>query len=195
MLGTLEQLSGFAIEQQILKQIQARYAVVPTSAIRTNGNHGPRMVGGDRGNGARLPDAQIYGGRVRGWLEVKAKSAPNLWKNLSRYEHGFNASSIVDYRRIQETSKLPVYILVCESQTGKLILATIDTMDAAGKPEQRDLYGVPLLHYDSRAFALVGTCNFSGGNACRMTISWDWGAVNQLMGQLAFDFSGTEINA
>lgn len=193
MLGRLEQLAGFVIEQQVLRQIQARYAVVPTSAIKAGAQHGPRMTGGNRGNGARLPDAQVYGDYVRGWLEVKAKSGPNLWQNLSRYEHGFNANSIVDYRRIQETSKLPVYVLVCESQTGKLILATLDTMDAIGKPEQRNLRGVPMLHYDTSAFALVGMSDFPDGNACRMVIAWDWDAISRLMGQLALEFPAAEI--
>lgn len=181
----LSAIAGRTIEQIIARQIQARYAVVLTANIETNGQHGPRLEGG--GNPVTtLADFQFYGER-HGWVEVKAKSRANFWRVRQRAEHGVDADKFQEYCRLQQTTGMPVYILICEYDTGVLLMADVTTMRSSGAARS-DVWpgnGKRAVHFDRRVFSQVGTFSAPNDDLTRLTIEWDWNKLESFMSQLA----------
>jgi len=182
----LSAVAGRTIEQIVARQIQERYAVVLTANIETSGRHGPRLEGGNVTTAiTSLADFQFYGKR-HGWMEVKAKSRANHWRIRDRDEHGIDANKFEEYCRLQVETGLPVYLLICEYATGTLLMADVNTLRTSGvaRADTWPGNGKRAIHFDRRAFSLVGTFSAPNDDLTRLSIAWDWDALNSFLSQM-----------
>ena len=129
-----------------------------------------------------LTDMQIYGKRY-GWLEVKAKSHANLYRNWDRLEHGIDHRVWMNYLRLQDASRMPVYIVIFELDTQIVIMRDAHTLRSAGKPRNGSSYGKPMINFDRDLFATVGAFTVEHEDMRTLTVTIDWENFETFMSQ------------
>lgn len=181
-------VAGFTIEQKLLEELQMIYAVIHLANIRTDGLHGPQMVGPD--GKVVLPDGMLFGKR-RGGIEIKAKSKANLYRIWDRYEHGIDKDKFIAYCAFSAQTQIPVYILIAELKTGDILMADLDTLRSAGRPRPGHWEdGTPNVNWDRHVFTKVGSLSIPNGDLRKMSVVWDFEALDSLISQLSFDLVG-----
>lgn len=118
MLHTPEWAQGDTAQQRWAEKMRERgLCVLPTYAFEDvdKATKAPVMLvpGGIR----VTPDLLLLGGRIPEpvlWHEVKSKSAPTWFRNLGRWEHGFDYDLVQEYDSVQVESGCPVWIIVQE---------------------------------------------------------------------------------
>lgn len=169
---TLFFLAGRTIEHAVKDAIKQRYSVVMTANLRSENGHGPRAEDADAG--IVLADLQLFRGARAGWIEVKGKSAPVLYRRWGRYEHGIDLVKWREYVRLQKESRQTVYLLVCEAQSADLLMQSLDTLWSAGSPRYGEFNGKKLINFDRSAFAHVGTMSLPVDDLRQLSVSIDW---------------------
>lgn len=178
---TLFFLAGRTIEHAVKDAIKQRYGVVMTANICGENGHGPRAE--DASIGIVLADLQLFRGARSGWIEVKGKSAPVLYRRFGRYEHGIDLAKWREYVRLQKESKQTVYLLICETQSAELLMQSLNTLWSAGSPRRGELNGKPMINFSRTAFALVGHMSVPFDDLRRLSVSIDWEAFESFVTQ------------
>ena len=78
------------------------------------------------------PDMLVYTSSVLMWHDVKAKSKPTWRRNGSRWEHGCDLACAEDYRKAQQFTGAPAYIVVQETSIPTDAGAESDLEDGNG---------------------------------------------------------------
>ncbi len=183
MMRDLRFLAGRTIEQNILRAIQKRYAVVPVANIQTDGTHGPRLEGD--GQHASLPDSQFFGRDRYGWLEVKAKTNPNLYRLFKRYEHGIDKDKYDQYLDVQFKTGMPVYVVICDLSDGSIRMSDLNTLKTSGKPRIGTWPdGKQSINFDVGALATVGKFSIFNDDLTAMKIDFNWQRLSSFLTQL-----------
>jgi hypothetical protein len=185
----LESLAGFTLERIIADSIQKQYAIVRTGRIRNPQGGAPAM----EVNGKFIPvaDIQMWGAR-KGWLEIKCKSEPEYFSKYGRSEHGINEES---YNRYKETIKLteqPLYLLFCESCSGQMLMADLDTLDINGAPRRGRINGredsALMINWRRSALIPVGKMLFPENDLFKVEIKLENEALNSFLRQCRLPF-------
>ncbi len=169
-------LAGRTIEQAVKDAIRQRYRVVMTANVITgNGKHGPRME--DDRNGVVLADMQLYRGVRAGWVEVKSKARANRYYTWNRDEHGIDLEKWNEYWKLQTESNQTVYLLICEAQSGELLMQSLSTLRSQGK-QRTSVWGRDnrrtSINFDRAAFSPVGSMEIPADDLRQMTVSINW---------------------
>ncbi len=122
-------LAGRTIENAIKDAIRERYSIVMTGNILSV-NGGPRLE--DSGGGIVLADMQLYRGVRAGWVEVKSKSQAMHFRKWDRREHGIDRDKAVQYWKLQRETGQTVYLLICEAETGDILMQSLATLFSHG---------------------------------------------------------------
>ncbi|MFX0121867.1 MAG: hypothetical protein ACFE9A_20950 [Candidatus Hodarchaeota archaeon] len=133
-----------------------------------------------------LPDAQFYGAERGGWLEVKSKSdimCFEKWDN--RLEHGIDKEKFQAYCIVQLRTEMPVYLLIVEMSTGKLLMADLNTLRSSGRPRSGQWPdGKPSVNWDRGVFAEIGMFVVPNGDLTKLKITWNQNTLNSFLSQL-----------
>ena len=167
-------LAGRTIEHAVKDAIKERYSVVMTGSIETVTARGPRME--DAGNGVVLADMQLYKGVRAGWVEVKGKTRPNYYRRLDRLEHGIDLDKQNQYWRLQNTTGQPVYLLICEVNSGALLMQSLSTLGSQGKPRigHNTKDNKDIINWFRDAFAIVGGISVPAGDLRKLSVVINW---------------------
>lgn len=174
----------FRVEKRLTEELRARYRVLVTADWPSGNGHGPRLEGKDD-DGLTMPDAQFFGEERFGWLEIKCKRTFSHFFNRQRDEHGIDKDKYEHYLSIQQETRMPVYILIAEVESGLLLMQDLSTLDTAGGPREGSWSnnGKPSYNWDRRAFVKVGTWGQEPFTV-DLSVSWDWDALNSFFSQL-----------
>lgn len=170
-------LAGRTLEHAIKDAIKQRYSVVATGNVVMANGHGPRME--NNGAGVVLADLQLYRGVRAGWVEVKSKSRCNVYRNWNRPEHGIDQHKLNHYRQLQADTGQTVYLLICEANTGDVLMQSIDTLMSVGNVR----YGGGFANWDRQAFAVVGKMNIPVDDLRRLSVDLDWATFETFVTQ------------
>lgn len=102
---------------------QRHWYVTRLHAIRNADGIGAPMLMGAACN-LILPDLQVIDPRRLGqpfYVEVKTKARQGYYANGGYHTHGIDAPNWRQYRRVQLTTGLPVWLLVLEDVSGRLM--------------------------------------------------------------------------
>ena len=169
----LSYLAGRTIEHAVKDAIRARYSVVMTANI-SSANGGPRME--DAQNGVVLADLQLYRGVRAGWVEVKSKSRSMFYRNWNRHEHGIDRDKMREYWRLQSETGQTVYLLICEAESGDVLMQSLSTLGSQGNYRKgRDSRsGKWMINWDRGIFARVGTFAIPADDMRNISVVIDW---------------------
>lgn len=188
MRKTLRGLAGRTIEKILLEALKQRLAVIPTAEFPCLvAGKGPCML--DNGDGLTMPDFQVHGKSIRGWVDCKAKSEAMDYRKWHRLEHGIDLSCWDAYLEIQQVTDLLVYLFVLELNTRGILAADLNTLRSVGSP--RNGYwdsrrANPNINFDRAAFALVGTWDVPSDDLRKTEIRIQWDKVESIMRQVEF---------
>lgn len=172
------------LEHLISQELRQSYRVLITADFQAGCFHGPRLEG--RGNDLTMPDMQFYGDNRYGWIEVKWKTRSNYWKTWKRDEHGIDKDKWEEYMKIQHSTRLPVYLLICEDSTQDLLMADLNTLEAAGEPRDGEWprSGRISRNWKRQAFTKVGYFSLKQENYDTAILVWDWEKLDEMLCQL-----------
>lgn len=178
--------TGLRLERFIISEIQKKYPGVNIAAQKPEGNKGPRMNG--PGISSVLPDLQIWGVR-KGWIEIKAKSEPIFFRNLHRYEHGIEKEKFEHYLDVANLTKLPVFLLIIDSDSGLLLINEIQNLKSNRMREGHwpDV-GKDSVNWPIAVFLQIGRITFHDDYLEKMSVNWKFDDFEKLLIQAQFDF-------
>lgn len=186
MTATIEvQLSfGRQVEQKVAESLRQMYRVIVLGDLPARDGLGPRLSGD--GETIVLADLQIFGPR-HGWLEVKYKTKANFFRQRDCLEHGIDSDKWLQYQKLQAETRLPFYLLICEGETGELLMQEMNTLRSTHRFRQGEWpnNGKPSMNWDRRVFEKVGTFDIPNRTPKAMRIRWDWETLNGFLSQLA----------
>lgn len=170
---TLSYLAGRTIEHAVKDAIRARYSVVMTANI-LSANGGPRMENSQ--DGITLADLQLYRGVRAGWVEVKSKARSNFYRNWNRHEHGIDRDKMRQYWRLQVETQQTVYLLICEAESGDVLMQSLSTLGSQGNYRKgRDSRsGKWMINWDRGIFAKVGSFSIPADDMRNISVEIDW---------------------
>lgn len=99
--------------------IRDGYYVVRTRDFTTAYERAPMMHHAI--NPQVLPDFLLFRDGYALWIDCKAKTHPNLYRNANRLEHGIDLRRARGYEQTEAETGLPLWIVVCELDSGLLL--------------------------------------------------------------------------
>lgn len=125
-------------------------SVVPTGMIENGG--APVLEGWARN--CVLPDLQVFGDTLRGWVEVKTKSRATRYRKTGEWEHGLKLSNWDDYLRVEARTGLSAFLAILELETNIVLLASMSLLNGRGRVYRGDNMpdGKPHIFFPRGAF-------------------------------------------
>lgn len=166
-------LAGRTIENAVKDAIRQRYSVIATGSILT-ASGGPRLE--NAGNGVVLADMQLYCGVRAGWVEVKSKSQAMHFRKWDRREHGIDRDKALQYWKLQQDTGQTVYLLICEAETGDILMQSLATLFSQGNFRKGfDTSSHKwMINWDRRMFARVGAFSVPTDDLRMISVQIDW---------------------
>jgi hypothetical protein len=151
-----EFLRGRAAEQRVARWLQERgWFIIPSYDYSgEDGEKAPRLQGLVAGHA--VPDLDAARDGSRKWVEVKAKTQANVWRDRQAWgtpnvpEHGINYSNYLDYLEVKRITGDEVWIAIYEEDTGILLMAEIN---ALGAPRIGSWLGKKIANWPRARFA------------------------------------------
>ncbi len=107
-----------------------------------------------------LPDLLVARKGRTAWVEVKAKAQATYTRKTGRHEHGFPERLFEDYHDIQETTGIPVIIMVGERRKSKVVMynwlfAPLDKLNKVRRTYNgHKMNGEPMVFFPRTRFVL-----------------------------------------
>lgn len=112
---------------QLLKE-RGWYVIPSYDYSGEDGDKAPKLEG--LRDGFPVPDLDIAKDGERRWAEVKTKTAASYTRVTGRLEHGIPKRHYWAYKRVQEITGSEVWLFIYEEQTGDVLCARLDDLDA-----------------------------------------------------------------
>ena len=112
---------------QLLKE-RGWYVIPSYDYSGEDGDKAPKLDG--LRDGFPVPDLDIAKDGERRWVEVKTKAAASYTRVTGRLEHGIPKRHHWAYKRVQEITGCEVWLFIYEEQTGDVLCARLDDLDA-----------------------------------------------------------------
>ena len=113
--------TGQAGEYEIREWLMAAgWSVIPMTDINSYRSRAPRLEG--QGKSPVLPDLQVHGKDGHAWVEIKTKRSATRHLKTGVWEHGLAARLWENYREVERTSNMPVWLCVLELEPVRVVL-------------------------------------------------------------------------
>jgi len=153
MLDTPEFLRGRNGEQLVAELVMRRGGfVIPSYDYSGSDNKAPRMQG--LRDSHILPDLDVSKRGTRVWIEVKTKAAASYTRITKRLEHGIHRRHWDEYRKVQQITGTPVWLVIYEEATGDVLAQAMDELDGCRR-EAKGMAPGGMVFFPRDAFKVI----------------------------------------